>query len=81
MPTQPPTNQFEINDIPPVGRTDITVASLAFLPLGREALFKIASEASVSVRLKDIRTAYNNRPGRPIALLFTTQELESHIKY
>ncbi|KAJ5367142.1 hypothetical protein N7541_001083 [Penicillium brevicompactum] len=55
------------NEVPPVGRTDITVTSLAFLPAGRENLFVTASEASASVRLWDIRTAHNNRRGRPVA--------------
>lgn len=69
------------NEVPPVGRTDITVTSLAFLPPGRENLFVTASEASASVRLWDIRTAHNNRRGRPVAPLSTTQEPESHVKY
>ncbi|CAG7958170.1 unnamed protein product [Penicillium salamii] len=69
------------SDIQPVGRTDITVTSLAFLSPGRENLFVTASEASASVRLWDIRTAHNNRRGRPVAPLSTTQEPESHLKY
>ncbi|KAJ5049844.1 hypothetical protein NUH16_008367 [Penicillium rubens] len=69
------------NEAPPIGRTDITVTSLAFLPPGRENLFVTASEASASVRLWDLRTAHNNRRGRPVIPLSTTQEPESHVKY
>ncbi|CAI7590100.1 unnamed protein product [Penicillium crustosum] len=69
------------NDAPPIGRTDITVTSLAFLSPGRENLFVTASEASASVRLWDLRTAHNNRRGRPVIPLSTTQEPESHVKY
>ncbi|KAJ5497255.1 hypothetical protein N7463_009242 [Penicillium fimorum] len=69
------------NDAPPFGRTDITVTSLAFLSPGRENLFVTASEASASVRLWDLRTAHNNRRGRPVIPLSTTQEPESHVKY
>jgi WD40 repeat protein len=54
------------NEVPPFGRTDITVTSLAFLSAGRENLFVTASEASASVRLWDLRTAHNNRRGRPV---------------
>ncbi|KAJ5782568.1 hypothetical protein N7457_004342 [Penicillium paradoxum] len=69
------------NEAPPFGRTDITVTSLAFLSPGRENLFVTASEASASVRLWDLRTAHNNRRGRPVIPLSTTQEPESHVKY
>jgi WD40 repeat protein len=69
------------SDVQPVGRTDITVTSLAFLSPGRENLFVTASEASASVRLWDLRTAHNNRRGRPVIPLSTTQEPESHVKY
>ncbi|KAG0161172.1 hypothetical protein PDIDSM_8706 [Penicillium digitatum] len=69
------------NDTLPIGRTDITVTSLAFLSPGRENLFVTASEASASVRLWDLRTAHNNRRGRPVIPLSTTQEPESHVKY
>ncbi|KAJ5770358.1 uncharacterized protein N7511_002409 [Penicillium nucicola] len=69
------------NEVPPFGRTDITVTSLAFLAPGRENLFVTASEASASVRLWDLRTAHNNRRGRPVIPLSTTQEPESHVKY
>ncbi|KAJ5269022.1 hypothetical protein N7505_004780 [Penicillium chrysogenum] len=69
------------NEAPPIGRTDITVTSLAFLSPGRENLFVTASEASASVRLWDLRTAHNNRRGRPVIPLSTTQEPESHVKY
>ncbi|KAJ5121614.1 uncharacterized protein N7515_009575 [Penicillium bovifimosum] len=68
-------------EAPPFGRTDITVTSLAFLSAGRENLFVTASEASASVRLWDLRTAHNNRRGRPVVPLATTQEPESHAKY
>lgn len=77
--SQNPT--MDKNDVPPFGRTDITVTSLAFLSPGRENLFVTASEASASVRLWDLRTAHNNRRGRPVIPLSTTQEPESHVKY
>lgn len=65
----------------PFGRSDITVTSLAFLPPGQENLFVTASEASASVRLWDLRTAHNNRRGRPVLPLSTTREPDSHVKY
>ncbi|KAJ5298513.1 uncharacterized protein N7443_006633 [Penicillium atrosanguineum] len=68
-------------EAPPFGRSDITVTSLAFLPPGQENLFVTASEASASVRLWDLRTAHNNRRGRPVLPLSTTREPDSHIKY
>lgn len=64
-----------------IGRSDITVTSLAFLPPGRENLFVTASEANASVRLWDIRTAHSNRRGRQVLPVSTTQEPDSHIKY
>ncbi|KAL4801151.1 WD40-repeat-containing domain protein [Aspergillus venezuelensis] len=64
-----------------VARSDITVTSLAFLPPGRENLFVTASEANACVRLWDLRTAHNNRRGRPALPLSTTREPDSHIKY
>ncbi|KAH8429573.1 WD40 repeat domain-containing protein [Aspergillus melleus] len=66
---------------PQIGRSDITVTSLAFLPPGRENLFVTASEASACVRLWDLRTTHNNRRGRPVLPLSTTREPDSHIKY
>lgn len=69
------------NEPPPFGRSDITVTSLAFLPPGQENLFVTASEASASVRLWDLRTAHNNRRGRPVLPLSTTREPDSHMKY
>ncbi|EPS32777.1 hypothetical protein POX_d05069 [Penicillium oxalicum] len=68
-------------DVPPFGRFDITVTSLAFLPPGQENLFVTASEASASVRLWDLRTAHNNRRGRPVLPLSTSREPDSHVKY
>ncbi|KAJ6113579.1 hypothetical protein N7523_006896 [Penicillium sp. IBT 18751x] len=68
-------------EAPPFGRSDITVTSLAFLSPGQENLFVTASEASASVRLWDLRTAHNNRRGRPVLPLSTTREPDSHIKY
>ncbi|KAJ5670376.1 uncharacterized protein N7477_005739 [Penicillium maclennaniae] len=56
-------------EAPPFGRSDIT------------NLFVTASEASASVRLWDLRTAHNNRRGRPVLPLSTTREPDSHIKY
>ncbi|KAF9892540.1 hypothetical protein FE257_001649 [Aspergillus nanangensis] len=64
-----------------IGRSDITVTSLAFLPPGRENLFVTGSEANACVRLWDLRTAHNNRRGRPVLPLSTTREPESHVKY
>lgn len=64
-----------------IGRSDVTVTSLAFLPPGRENLFVTASEANASVRLWDLRTAHNNRRGRPVIPLSTTREPDSHVKY
>lgn len=66
---------------PQVGRSDITVTSLAFLPSGRENLFITGSETNASVRLWDLRTAYNNRRGRPVMPLSTTRAPDSHLKY
>ncbi|KAE8147614.1 WD domain protein [Aspergillus avenaceus] len=66
---------------PQIGRSDITVTSLAFLPPGRENLFVTASEANACVRLWDLRTAHNNRRGRPVLPLSTTREPDSHVKY
>ena len=66
---------------PQVARSDITVTSLTFLPPGRENLFVTASEANACVRLWDLRTAHNNRRGRPALPLATTREPDSHIKY
>ncbi|KAJ6144753.1 hypothetical protein N7470_008648 [Penicillium chermesinum] len=68
-------------DSPSFGRSDITVTSLAFLPSGQENMFVTASEASASVRLWDLRTAHNNRRGRPVLPLSTTREPDSHVKY
>ncbi|KAJ5610976.1 hypothetical protein N7510_007695 [Penicillium lagena] len=77
-----PQNQtLDKNDPPPFGRSDITVTSLAFLPSGRENLFVTASEASASVRLWDLRTAHNNRRGRPVLPVSTSREPDSHVKY
>ena len=64
-----------------IGRSDVTVTSLAFLPPGRENLFVTGSEANASVRLWDLRTAHNNRRGRPVMPLSTTREPDSHVKY
>lgn len=64
-----------------LGRSDVTVTSLAFLPPGRENLFVTASEANASVRLWDIRTAHSNRRGRGVLPVSTTQEPDSHVKY
>ncbi|EAU37303.1 conserved hypothetical protein [Aspergillus terreus NIH2624] len=64
-----------------IGRSDITVTSLAFLPQGRENLFVTASEANACVRLWDLRTAHSNRRGRPVLPVSTTREPESHVKY
>ena len=66
---------------PSFGRSDITVTSLAFLPPGQDNLFVTASEASASVRLWDLRTAHNNRRGRPVLPLSSTREPDSHVKY
>lgn len=66
---------------PQLGRSDITVTSLAFLPPGRENLFVTASEANTCVRLWDIRTAHSNRRGRQVLPVSTTQEPDSHVKY
>lgn len=66
---------------PQIGRSDVTVTSLAFLPLGRENLFITGSEANASVRLWDLRTAHNNRRGRPVMPLSSTREPDSHLKY
>ncbi|KAB8233826.1 WD40 repeat domain-containing protein [Aspergillus alliaceus] len=77
MPQVPASEKLE----PQVGRSDITVTSLAFLPPGRENLFVTASEANACVRLWDLRTAHNNRRGRPVLPLSTTREPDSHIKY
>ncbi|KAA8648240.1 hypothetical protein EYZ11_006740 [Aspergillus tanneri] len=66
---------------PQIGRSDITVTSLAFLPPGRENLFVTASEANACVRLWDLRTAHNNRRGRPVLPLSTTREPDSHVRY
>lgn len=66
---------------PQLGRSDITVTSLAFLPPGRENLFVTASEANACVRLWDIRTAHSNRRGRQVLPVSTTQEPDSHVKY
>lgn len=65
----------------PMGRSDITVTSLAFLPSGRENLFVTASEANACVRLWDLRTAHNNRCGRPVLPLSTTRQPDSHTNY
>ncbi|KAL4893467.1 WD40-repeat-containing domain protein [Aspergillus ambiguus] len=64
-----------------IGRSDITVTSLAFMPPGRENLFVTASEANACVRLWDLRTAHSNRRGRPVLPVSTTREPESHVKY
>ena len=64
-----------------LGRSDITVTSLAFLPPGRENLFVTASEANACVRLWDIRTAHSNRRDRHVLPISTTQEPDSHVKY
>ncbi|KAE8157685.1 WD40-repeat-containing domain protein [Aspergillus tamarii] len=77
MPQTPASEKLE----PQIGRSDITVTSLAFLPPGRENLFVTASEANACVRLWDLRTAHNNRRGRPVLPLSTTREPDSHIKY
>ncbi|KAB8261050.1 WD40-repeat-containing domain protein [Aspergillus pseudonomiae] len=77
MPQTPTSEKLE----PQIGRSDITVTSLAFLPPGRENLFVTASEANACVRLWDLRTAHNNRRGRPVLPLSTTREPDSHIKY
>ena len=66
---------------PQLGRSDMTVTSLAFLHPGRENLFVTASEANACVRLWDLRTAHHNRRGRPVLPLSTTREPDSHIKY
>lgn len=66
---------------PQIGRSDVTVTSLAFLPPGRENLFATTSEANACVRLWDLRTAHNNRRGRPVMPLSTTREPECHVKY
>lgn len=79
--TTPQKTAMERTDTPPFGRSDITVTSLAFLPSGQENLFVTASEASASVRLWDLRTAHNNRRGRPVLPLSSTREPDSHVKY
>lgn len=79
--TTPQKLAMEKTEPAPFGRSDITVTSLAFLPPGQENLFVTASEASASVRLWDLRTAHNNRRGRPVLPLSTTREPDSHIKY
>lgn len=79
--TTPQKSALDKSDATPFGRSDITVTSLAFLPPGQENLFVTASEASASVRLWDLRTAHNNRRGRPVLPLSTTREPDSHIKY
>ncbi|GFN12612.1 WD40 repeat domain-containing protein [Aspergillus tubingensis] len=66
---------------PQIRRSDITVTSLAFLPQGRENLFVTASSTNSCVRLWDLRTAHNNRRGRPVLPLATTRQPDSHIKY
>ena len=66
---------------PAIGRSDVTVTSLAFLPAGRENLFVTASEANACVKLWDLRTAYNNRCGRPVIPLSTTRQPENHTNY
>ncbi|KAJ5098159.1 hypothetical protein N7532_005160 [Penicillium argentinense] len=80
--TTPQKSAADKNDPPPpFGRHDITVTSLAFLPIGQENLFVTTSEASASVRLWDLRTAHNNRRGRPVLPLSSTKEPDSHVKY
>ncbi|KAJ5894070.1 hypothetical protein N7495_005761 [Penicillium taxi] len=79
--TTPQKQTLEKGDPPPFGRSDITVTSISFLPAGQENLFVTASEASASVRLWDLRTAHNNRRGRPVLPLSSTREPDSHIKY
>ncbi|KAJ5690551.1 hypothetical protein N7462_004943 [Penicillium macrosclerotiorum] len=79
--TTPQKPALDKTEPPPFGRSDITVTTLAFLPPGQENLFVTASEASASVRLWDLRTAHNNRRGRPVLPLSTTREPDSHIKY
>ncbi|KAJ5945565.1 hypothetical protein N7454_002404 [Penicillium verhagenii] len=79
--TAPPKPAMDKTEPPSLGRSDITVTSLAFLPTGQENLFVTASEASASVRLWDLRTAHNNRRGRPVLPLSTTREPDSHLKY
>ncbi|KAJ5106699.1 hypothetical protein N7456_003374 [Penicillium angulare] len=79
--TTPQKPAMDKMEPPSFGRSDITVTSLAFLPPGQENLFVTASEASASVRLWDLRTAHNNRRGRPVLPLSTTREPDSHVKY
>lgn len=79
--TTPQKTAIDKAEPPPFGRSDVTVTSLAFLPSGQENLFVTASEASASVRLWDLRTAHNNRRGRPVLPLSTTREPDSHVKY
>ncbi|PWY72231.1 WD40 repeat-like protein [Aspergillus sclerotioniger CBS 115572] len=66
---------------PQARRSDITVTSLSFLPPGRENLFVTASSTNACVRLWDLRTAHNNRRGRPVLPLATTRQPDSHVKY
>ena len=77
----PPQGTMHDKKEPPIGRSDITVTSLAFLPPGRENLFVTASEANACVRLWDLRTAHNNRCGRPVLPLSTTRQPDSHTNY
>jgi len=79
--TTPQKALMDKADVPPFGRSDITVTSLAFLPPGQDNLFVTASEASASVRLWDLRTAHNNRRGRPVLPLSSTREPDSHVRY
>lgn len=77
----PPQGATHEKKEPPMSRSDITVTSLAFLPPGRENLFVTASEANACVRLWDLRTAHNNRCGRPVVPLSTTRQPDSHRNY
>ena len=77
----PPQGVPNAKKEPPAGRSDVTVTSLAFLPPGRENLFVTASEANACVRLWDLRTAHNNRYGRPVAPLSTTRQPDNHTNY
>lgn len=77
----PPQGTAHEKKEPAIGRSDITVTSLAFLPPGRENLFVTASEANACVRLWDLRTAHSNRCGRPVLPLSTTRQPDSHMNY
>ena len=61
-------------------RDEVSVTSLLFLEAGREHLLATASEADATVKLWDMRTTYDTRRDRPLALS-TTRQPDSHKKH